>query len=173
MPFADWMMAGVFACMALAIVVDQRAPRHAPAGGHTPRPAAAVRAPAPAAALAELLREADGWALVGPDGALLATNLQRRVALLAAACAALRLSDGAEDQARLQAPGGALLAGVSPEGFVLSVLLTEGRDQAAASAAMSVALRLSAHLWSQGGANALPGGPSEAIPVRRAPGPRG
>jgi predicted regulator of Ras-like GTPase activity (Roadblock/LC7/MglB family) len=150
MSFSYVVMAIVFTAMALAIVVDQRLLR--PVAPRARAGDSAEARPLPAdleRTLASVLAAADGWALVGPDGTLLATNLPRRAALLAAACAALRLSTpGADDAgtpdrpARMEAPGGTLLAAASADGLVLSVLLAQGRDEGAASAAMATALRL-------------------------------
>jgi hypothetical protein len=112
--FPDLVLLVLFALMAAAIALDRRLagleaagrgglPRAAEAQGRRAatgirgpgRPRAARGAPAlpvPRSAFVQL-GEVAGWALLGPTGRLLAANLPRDKALLAALCALMRLRE--------------------------------------------------------------------------------
>lgn len=147
-----------FACMAAAVAWDRRpsAPRPADAPGADRRADRGVATPAaatvqaqvpargwpPAGSAFHLLGAAAGWALLGPDGRLLGSNLSPRQALLAGVCALLRLHAdsrmaGAHCTAaptppwrtvRAEGPGAVLLGQASPRGAVLAVLARRGHD---------------------------------------------
>ncbi len=138
-----WILIGTFAAMIAALVADRAA-----AAAAAPAPVAAP-VPAPAAAasadLADLSAAAEGWALVAPDGHVAATNLPERAALLAGACAVLRLASGAEaalpwHTVTLEGPAGVLLGEASPHGAVLAVLARREADVEALRARMGHAL---------------------------------
>jgi hypothetical protein len=103
-----------------------------------------IPAPVPPAAwasghLRELAARAEGWALLGPGGTVVATNLPERAALLASACAALRRAPGAEGMWRtvtLEGPAGLLLGEAGPSGRMLAVLARPGADLQALRRAM-------------------------------------
>lgn len=147
MGFAYWIIAGVLGCMAVAIWVDQRLavqPARAPA-------AAAATAELTVAALtateaARLLPGAAGWAVVRRDGELLATNLSRRAALLSAACVALRLEAGGDQEGevvrstQIASPQGTLFGAISGEGVILAALVPGGEDPGGLAGGMRRAL---------------------------------
>lgn len=122
-----WILLGTFAAMIAALVADRVA------GTDARRPATA---PVPAAAgpdMTDLSAAAEGWALVSPDGHVAATNLPERAALLAGACAVLRLASGGEAAlpwraVTLEGPAGLLLGEASPHGAVLAVLARRDAD---------------------------------------------
>ncbi len=149
MGFAYWVMGVLFACMAVAIYVDQRmaaparpaAPRAVPQAEARPA-VAAISAFAAVPALdaedvARLLPGAAGWALVRQDGVLLATSMSRRAALLSAACVALRLEGDGDvgphprlRLARIDSPQGALFGAISAEDGLILTALVQGAPNA-------------------------------------------
>ena len=124
-----------------------------------PATAVAVEVPAPAPALpvpdfAELASRSEGWALLGPAGTVVATNLPERAALLAGACAVLRLAQGPDDGAAmawrtvtLEGPSGILLGEASPSGAVLAVLARREAESAVLRRAMGQALAEVERRW--------------------------
>ena len=157
---ADLIMAVLFALMALAIYLDQGVL----AGRRRPREAGVDAAPArlPAGApeaLALLLQDAEGWVVVHRDGRVLATNLPRRAALLAAACGALGLEDRGARQARLESGSGTLLAELSEGGLLLAALVRP-HQAAVVERALAAAARLGDRWW---------GGPADETPRLPAP----
>lgn len=160
---ADLAAGAALVVMAAAVVLD-RLPRAGPVAT-----AGAVATELPAPPLAEPVLEAgegsfglprlgamaEGWALMGPSGTLVATNLPERAALLAGACAVLRLAGDADDQRELlpwhtvtlEGPHGYLLGEMSPRGAVLAVLARGDTDRAGLRRGMADALAEVERRW--------------------------
>ncbi len=174
-----WILVITFAVMIGAVVLDRAgapapdAPSPIPGrNGHVPQ--AALAEPVPTAALpgppfAELSADADGWALVGPAGTVVATNLPERAALLAGACAVLRLASGEQAgqplpwrTVTLEGPSGVLLGEASPRGAVLAVLARHGADVGRLRAEMGAALGEVERRWPLALAAARPWAVSDA-----------
>lgn len=176
--FVYLLMAAVFAVMSGALVLDQTVLRGAgrpPTPGGPALPAARQGAPvaAPTLALPRLAAQAEGWALMGPSGTLVATNLPERAALLAGACAVLRLagdSGGGEmpppwHTVSLEGPRGFLLGEMSPRGAILAVLARVHSNRGDLRQAMAEALVEVERRWDEvlpavvPGAAGAPGAP--------------
>jgi len=145
----DGIVLVALAVMTAALVVDRMLaaapqPAAAPGAGSAlvaPRPAPALPVPD----LAELSARTEGWAVLGPAGTVVATNLPERAALLAGACAVLRLASGSDGAlpwrtVTLEGPSGILLGEASPRGAVLAVLARRDADGDELRRAMALAL---------------------------------
>lgn len=193
MAASDLIVLATLVLMVAALVIDRLGAAVAVPG---PAPVAPLPVPAPLEALpvpdlAGLSALAEGWALLHPAGTVVATNLPERAALLAGACAMLRLASGeAPGQAlpwrtvMLQGPSGMLLGEASPRGAVLAVLARRGTDEGALRRVMGLALGEVERRWSLGSGPALaawaeldaqaadPAGPSrDGVPAGPEPAP--
>ncbi len=163
----DLLLAAVFASLTVLMVVDRRLamtmpgvpavatePDHAPARGLA-GPAASLDGAG--IGLSQLGAHTEGWALMGPSGTVVATNLPERAALLAGACAVLRLAGDSAVDAHLQpwhtvtleGPRGFLLGQMSPRGAVLAVLARRDADRGDLRQAMRSALLEVEHRWDE------------------------
>lgn len=141
----DLLLIFVFVTMGVAVMLDRRlaaVEHHAEVA--QPKPAETVMELATdILRLPQLTDYAQGWALMGPTGTVVATNLPERAGWLAGACAALRLSGPSGEpwhSVMLQGEGGFLLGEASPRGAVLAVLARSDTGLAALRSAMSDAL---------------------------------
>gem|GEM_PF-6145005 len=158
----DVLLGVVFAVMSAAVVVDRRLatagapPAPAPVAGPA-LPDPVLRIETGSFGLPQLGALAEGWALMGPSGTLVATNLPERAALLAGACAVLRLAGDAADDAALrpwhtvtlEGPRGFLLGEMSPRGAVLAVLARADADRGDIRRGMSDALGEVERRWEE------------------------
>ncbi len=103
--------------------------------------------------LSELAHCSDGWALFGPSGTVVATNLPERAALLAGACAVLRWAQTPDQTGRdwhtvaVEGPSGIVLGEASPGGAVLAVLARRDAPTGELRRAMGHALQEVDRRW--------------------------
>jgi len=152
----DLLLLSVFALMGLAVVIDRAwAGAQPPA---EPAPSALTTRPeAEVLGFPELGAHAQGWALMGPTGTLVATNVPARAPLLAAACAVLRLAgDSGGDPAlppwqtvTLEGGSGLVLGEMSARGAILAVLAAPATDRGVLRAAMAEALAEVERRWDE------------------------